>query len=228
MIDLDYIKKRYYKLKKKNEGYDFIGKIFKEIEERYKSEAEKRGKNPQQSWNSWSGKALQNLITELLKEHIISSEYKVNLTSDDALRRKKLSKELDQVRRNIEVFYSKYSIVPDADIIVYSELDFKVICVFSCKASLRERVAQAAYWKIKLTQSDGTKNIFYYLVSTDKDKDFEIKKGELSRNRIIVEEGELDGAYILREIPESSRVKNFSNIFNDLNRIFEEWFDINK
>ncbi len=228
MIDFNYIKNRYYELKTKNEGYNFIGKIFKEVEEKYKIEAEERGKNPQQSWNSWSGKALQNLITELVKEHILNCHYQVNLTSDDALRVKKLNTELDQVRRNIEVFYSQYSIVPDADIIVYSNIDYKVICVFSCKASLRERVAQAAYWKIKLTQSNGTKNIFYYLVSTDKDKDFVIKNGKISRNRIIVEEGELDGAYILREIHESSMVKNFSNIFNDLNRIFEEWFDINK
>lgn len=225
MIDFNYILKRYYELKNKNDGYDFIGNIFKEIEEEYKIDAEKRGKNTQQSWNSWSGKALQNLITELVKEHIFKSKYKVNLTYDGALRKTKLNRELDQVRRNIEVFYSKYSIVPDADIIVYSELDFKIICVFSCKASLRERVAQAGYWKIKLTQSDGTKNIFYYLVSTDKDKDFVIKKGKLSRNRIIVEEGELDGAYILRDIPESSKVKNFSHIFNDLDKIFKRWFE---
>lgn len=223
-INYNYVKNFFYELKAKNKNYDFVGKMFKDIEEKYKKEASLRGKNPQQSWNSWSGKTLEKLLTDILKDAIMNNGFPVGIAKDDDLRKNKLSNELDAVRRNITVFYSHYSLVPDADIIVYSKIDKKVIFIFSSKASLRERVAQAAYWKIKLTQASGTKHIYYYLVSTDNDKDFDYKQGIPQRDRIIVEEGELDGAYIFRNIPESQRVKNFSKIFNDLHKILSIWF----
>jgi len=131
---------------------------------------------------------------------------------------------LDKVRRNIVVFYDQYAIVPDADIVIYDKNSYKVIVVLSCKASLRERIAQAAYWKIKLQSADVTKHILCYLISSDKDSDFKNSGENISRNRIIVEFGELDGAYILRDIPESGKIKHFNKIFRDLNDILSNWF----
>jgi len=63
-----------------------------------------------------------------------------------------------------------------------------------------------------------------YLVSSDKDDDFKDVGKDISRNRIIVEFGELDGAYIFKEIPESKKVKHFNKIFDDLDSIFDKWF----
>ena len=51
------------------------------------------------------------------------------------------------------------------------------------------------------------------MFSTDKDGDFSRTGEKISRNRIIVEFGELDGAWILRDIPESSKIKKFNHIF---------------
>ena len=83
-------------------------------------------------------------------------------------------------------------------------------------------------WKLKLQLNDTTKNIFYYLLSTDNDDDFLNVGDDISRDRIIVEYGEIDKAYIFRNIPESDKVKNFSKIFNDLKKLFSKWFKENK
>lgn len=99
-----------------------------------------------------------------------------------------------------------------------------VVAIISCKTSLRERIAQACYWKLKLVSSDTTKHIRVFLATSDNDDDFSLnEKGEKSRDRIIAEY-ELDGIYILRgdfkHEWESSKVKHYEQIFNDLVKIF--------
>lgn len=46
------------------------------------------------------------------------------------------------------------------------------LAIVSCKTSLRERIAQACYWKLKLLSSDTTKNVKVFLTTTDNDNDF--------------------------------------------------------
>jgi len=215
----------YEEKKKESRGvtYNFISDIFKEIESRYKEDARKRGKDPQMSWNAWSGKNLQKLIKYVIEDYILTNYNWIEITDDDKLRSKKLDRGLDRVRRNIEIFYEKYSIVPDADIVIYDKRDFEIIAIFSCKASLRERVAQASYWKLKLMSSENTENILYFLVSTDNDGDFIGIDESISRDRIIVEFGELDGAYICRDIPESTKIRRFGRIFDELDILFQKW-----
>lgn len=215
-----------YKEKRKNSTanyFGFVKDIFDEIKESYKTKARKLGKDANQSWNSWSGHNFEKLINYIISDYIIMTEPRVGITSDDSLRTTSLEYELDKVRRNVEVFYKKYSIMPDADIIIYDKSTYSVIAILSCKASLRERVAQAAYWKIKLQSSKVTEGILYYLVSTDNDGDFVDIGEDISRNRIIVEEGEIDGAYIFRnDVPESKKVKRFEKIFEDIKLLLKE------
>jgi len=203
-------------------NFNFVKNIFDDIKKVYKEKAAQMGKDANQSWNSWSGKNLEKLITHILKDYIISTEPRVNITCDDELRKSRLEYVLDRVRRNLEILYKKYSILPDADIVIYEQSSCNIIAILSCKASLRERVAQAAYWKVKLLSSKVTEGILYYLVSTDNDGNF-VKTGEdIERNRIIVEEGEIDGAYIFRDdVPESEKVKHFHKIFDDLKILFQ-------
>lgn len=217
------ILKIYEEKKKENpDSFNFVKNIFDEIKETYKEKATQMGKDANQSWNSWSGKNLEKLITQILKDYILSIEPRVSITGDDELRTTQLEYELDRVRRNVEIFYKKFSIIPDADVIIYEKSSCNVIAILSCKASLRERVAQAAYWKVKLLSSKVTAGILYYLASTDNDGDFTKIGEEITRNRIIVEEGEIDGAYIFREdVPESGKVKNFCKIFEDLKLLFQ-------
>jgi len=220
--------KEIYLSKKKGEvNLNFIKGIFDDIKEEYKKEKRKEGKDAGQSWNVWSGKALQDLIKFIVEDFVTSLGHPLGVTDDTALRRKKLPDDLDKVRRNIEIFYDSHSIVPDADIVIYDGSNYKVIAVLSCKASLRERVAQSAYWKLKFQLNDTTKGILYYLLSTDNDGDFLNIGNTISRDRVIVEYGEIDRAYIFRDIPESAKVKNFSKIFDDLRELFNEWFEDN-
>lgn len=111
------------------------------------------------------------------------------------------------------------------------EWESEIVAIVSCKTSLRERIAQACYWKLKLLSSDVTKRIKVFLASTDNDKDFAIDltnrkriKGK-TRNRIIAEY-ELDGVYILRddfkEEWESNKVKRYERIFDDLLEMFKK------
>jgi len=223
-MTFDKIKKIYLSKKKNTISHNFIKEIFDEIKVEYKKEKRKEGKDANQSWNSWSGKALQGLIKFIVEDYVFSLKYPIGITDDTALRNKKLSTELDKVRRNIEIFYDSYSIIPDADIIIYDKTNYKIIAVLSCKASLRERVAQAAYWKLKFQYNDTTKEILYYLLSTDNDGDFLDVGENISRDRVIVEYGEIDKAYIFRDIPESDKVKNFSKIFGDFKNLFNQWF----
>lgn len=223
-MTLEKIKKIYLSKKGSKINHNFIKGIFDEIKIEYKKEKRKEGKDANQSWNSWSGKTLQSLIKFIIEDYILSLNYPIGITDDSSLRNKKLSADLDKVRRNIEIFYDCYSIIPDADIVLYDKKNFKIIAVLSCKASLRERVAQAAYWKLKFQYNDTTKKILYYLLSTDNDGDFLDVGEKISRDRIIVEYGEIDKAYIFRDIPESDKVKNFSKIFIDFKNLFDQWF----
>lgn len=210
-MDIEAIKKIYLSRKSKEVSLDFIKGIFDDYKGEYKKQKTSEGVDANQSWNSWSGKALQELLKFIVEQHIQKLKYPVSVTHDVALRNKLLSAELDKVRRNIEIFYDSYSIVPDADIVMYDKNTSKVIAVLSCKASLRERVAQAAYWKLKFQYNETTKDILYYLLSTDNDGDFLEVGTDITRDRIIVEYGEIDKAYILRDIPESHKVRNFNN-----------------
>lgn len=223
-MDIEKIKKIYLSRKGKEVNLDFIKSIFDDYKSEYKKQKTLDGKDANQSWNSWSGKALQELIMFIVEQYVQTLKYPIGVTDDVALRNKKLSAELDKVRRNIEIFYDSYSIVPDADIVMYDKNTSKVIAVLSCKASLRERVAQAAYWKLKFQYNETTKDILYYLLSTDNDGDFLEIGEDITRDRIIVEYGEIDKAYILRNIPESHKVRNFNKLFDDLNELFGQWF----
>ncbi|MEM3753592.1 MAG: BsaWI family type II restriction enzyme [Candidatus Bathyarchaeia archaeon] len=140
----------------------------------------------------------------------------------------------DIIQRKLAVKYGKYLLLPDADIAIV-DYNFKepwkseVLAIISCKTSLRERIAQACYWKLKLLSADVTKNVRVFLATTDNDKDFFMSEKKqyngMSRNRIIAEY-ELDGVYILREgfkkEWESDKVKRYEAIFDDLVKIFKE------
>jgi type II restriction enzyme len=137
------------------------------------------------------------------------------------------------IQRKLAVKYGKYLLLPDIDmaIVDYNFMEpwkSEILAIISCKTSLRERIAQACYWKLKLLSADVTKNVRVFLATADNDKDFFInEKNEydgMSRDRIIAEY-ELDGVYILREefqkAWESNKVKHYEALFDDIIRIFK-------
>ena len=57
------------------------------------------------------------------------------------------------VKRNLLVDYGEFGAhLPDVDIVIYEPETCKVIAVISSKVTLRERIAQTGYWKIKLSK----------------------------------------------------------------------------
>ena len=78
---------------------------------------------------------------------------------------------------------------PDVDIVIYHPKTKKIIAVISSKVTLRERIAQTGYWKIKLGSQSLTKHIKLYLVTPDEDKTL-MMKDPVKKGRAIVEVNE--------------------------------------
>jgi type II restriction enzyme len=213
-----------YEEKKKKHGVDTYKHISELLEEAKVLHKKDWQKNPtensdhEQSWRAFKGKNLEKLII-----HIITDEVKalgLKIVDGNTLERTKaenLSKELSQVKRNLLIDYGEFgSHLPDVDIIIYEPKTSKVIAVLSSKVTLRERIAQTGYWKIKLSSDQATKHIKVYFVTPDEDGTLTIKK-PAKKGRAIVE-ADTDGSYVLSEtkIEESDKVKMFDKFIEDL------------
>ena len=131
-----------------------------------------------------------------------------------------LSEELNRVKRNLLIDYGEFgSHLPDVDIIIYEPKTREVIAVLSSKVTLRERIAQTGYWKIKLSQDKITKHIKVFFVTPDEDKTLSIRK-PAKKGRAIVEV-DTDGSYVMseEEIQESNKVKKFDKFLIDLKKL---------
>ena len=184
-----------------------------------------------QSWNSFIGGVFENLVYYLLKNYISqlskTPEFKnIALFTEDEIDAN------DYLHQKLSIRYGKKErVLPDTDMAIVDFYPFdqrksEIVGIISCKTSLRERIAQACYWKLKLLSSDATKNVRVFLATADNDDDFVLKQdGHRSRDRIIAEY-ELDGVYILRgdfrHEWESDKVKHYEKIFNDLIQIFKK------
>lgn len=133
---------------------------------------------------------------------------------------------LGSVYRQIMVRYGEYAVMPDVDLVIFRADNCRVIGIVSCKATLRERIAQTAYWKIKLKADPNTAHIKVLFITPDEDGDLVKRLPDLSqevitkgfKNRIIVEH-ELDGAYVLRDVEPSEKVKTFDHFLYDLRKL---------
>lgn len=93
----------------------------------------------------------------------------------------------------------------------------KVLAIISSKSTLRERIAQTGYWKLKLLADEVTKHIKVYLFSLDEDGDLKDESGVPKKPRAIVEV-DLDGTYLLTEaeMPDSDKIKLLGYFIEDL------------
>ena len=131
-----------------------------------------------------------------------------------------LSKRLGKVKRNLLVDFREFGYyLPDVDLIIYKPDTSEIVAVLSSKVTLRERIAQTGYWKIKLASDEATKHIKVYFVTPDEDGTLTIKK-PAKKGRAIVET-DTDGSYVLSEtdIEESDKVKMFDKFIDDLKKL---------
>ena len=150
----------------------------------------------------------------------------VNGNTLERTKEENLSTELANVKRNLLIDYGEYGYhLPDVDIIIYAPNTFKVIAVISSKVTLRERIAQSGYWKLKLSSQKLTKHIKVYFITPDEDGTL-ITKNPAKKGRAIVEI-DLDGSYVLSEtkIEESKKVKHFNKFISDLSKNIKGKFE---
>lgn len=172
----------------------------------------------EQSWRGFKGKNLEKLIEHIIKDEVESLGLKiVNGNKLEKTKNANLSYELSTVKHNLLVDYGEFgSHLLDVDIVIYEPKTCEVLAVLSSKVTLRERIAQTGYWKIKLKDDPVTKHIKVFFMTPDEDKTLATKI-PAKKGRAIVEV-DTDGSYVLSEKngEESEKVKMFDKFIDDL------------
>jgi type II restriction enzyme len=222
LVNLYEEKKRIYG----EDTYKHISEILREAKELHRR-AWQRAPTPQrdheQSWRAFKGKNLEKLVMYIIKDEVEKLGLKV--VEGNLLERtnsERLSYELSQVKRNLSIDYGEFGFhLPDVDIIIYEPNSCKVIAAISSKVTLRERIAQTGYWKLKLSQDEVTKNIRVFFITPDEDGTLRTRT-PAKKGRAIVEV-DTDGGYVMSEedIEESEKVKKFDKFINDLRRLID-------
>lgn len=216
-----------YEKKKTQYGSDafrHISALLQEAKQLHKKDWLKSptpNKDHEQSWRAFKGKNLEKLVIHIIKDEVESLGLRI--VEGNTLERtssSNLPEELNRVKRNLLVDYGEFgSHLPDVDIIIYEPKTYEIIAVISSKVTLRERIAQTGYWKIKLSQDKITKHIKVFFVTPDEDKTLSIRK-PAKKGRAIVEV-DTDGSYVMseEEIEESDKVKKFDKFLIDLKNL---------
>ena len=213
-----------YKERYGDNAYKHISELFTEAKELHRRDFLK-SPTPMgdhgQSWRPFKGKNLEKLIAHIIKDRVEA----IGLKSIDGNKLEKtksenLSKELSTVKRNVLVDYGEFGAhFPDLDIVIYEPKTCKVVAGISSKVTLRERIAQTGYWKIKLSKDEATKHIKMLFITLDEDGDL-TRSAPAKKGRAIVEV-DTDGSYVMSkaQLEESSRVKMFDKFIDDLKTI---------
>ncbi|MCL0049380.1 BsaWI family type II restriction enzyme [Dehalococcoidia bacterium] len=223
-MDFEDLKQLYLKKREKlgTDAYKHISKLLREAKELHKQDWLKHptpSGDHEQSWRAFKGKNLEKLVQYIISEEVEELGLKV-VNGNQLERTTNLPMELSQVKRNLAIDYGEFGLhLPDVDIIIYHPQTYKVLAAISSKVTLRERIAQTGYWKLKLLQDDTTKHIRVYFITPDEDGTLTYKK-PVKKGRAIVEV-DLDGSYVLteEEIEESKKVRLFEHFIDDLKRL---------
>ena len=175
----------------------------------------------EQSWRAFKGKNLEKLVLYIIKKEVESLGLKiVNGNRLERTLSKNLPLELNRVKRNLLIDYGEFGAhLPDVDLIIYQPKSCKILAVISSKVTLRERIAQTGYWKIKLSDDDLTKHIKVFFITPDEDNTLTVKQ-PAKKGRAIVEV-DTDGAYVMSEsqVEESNKVKMFDKFIPNLRNL---------
>jgi len=189
------------------------------------AKARAKGKTPdhEQSWRAFKGKNLEKLVIHIIKDEVESLGVKiVGGNTLEKTNTKSLPIELNKVKRNLLVDYGEFgSHLPDVDIIIYEPESCSIVAVISSKVTLRERIAQTGYWKLKLLSDDVTRHVKVFFITPDEDGTL-TTKDPAKKGRAIVEI-DTDGSYVMTEaeIEESNKVKLFEHFIDDLKKLIE-------
>lgn len=233
-MDIEDLKKAYNEKKKTygDKAYTQVSNLLAEAKSAHKNDFEKSdafqkttaaGKTPdhEQSWRAFKGKNLEKLIGYIIEAEIralgveIADGNSLEKTSGD-----KLAPILSTVKRNIVIDYGVFGMhLPDADMVIYNPKDGKVFALLSMKTTLRERIAQTGYWKLKINNQPITKHIKMFFITLDEDGTLTTKT-PTKKGRAITEI-DTDGCFVLSEtqIEESDKVQMFEKFIIALKKI---------
>lgn len=215
---------RLYEEKKQRYGDDAVRHVSEILEEAKQLHKEHwlrsptAGRDHEQSWRSFKGKNFEKLVIHIIKEQV--ERLGLRIVEGSRLEKKHSCGELCRVKRNLLVDYGEFGChLPDVDIIIYDPVTYNILAVVSSKVTLRERIAQTGYWKLKLSQDSVTKHIKVLFVTPDEDRTLCTKK-PAKKGRAIVEV-DTDGSYVMsaQEIEESRKVKKFERFLDDLREL---------
>lgn len=169
-------------------------------------------KDFEQSWRAVKGASLENLVLRLLQD--VFQETAINIIKGSGARG--LSQSLKPIYESLLVDYDDLGKhIPDSDLIIYTETPPRLVAILSIKASLRERIAQVAYWTSKV-------NVPYFFITVDNDGDF--SKDSINKPRAIAE-ADSGGVYLLTEKPfipkREDKIKAFHHLIDDLKKLAE-------
>ncbi|HLC38866.1 MAG TPA: BsaWI family type II restriction enzyme [Patescibacteria group bacterium] len=211
-----------YEIEKKKYGreiYKHISDIFKKAKEIHKKDFTLT--DHEQSWRSFKGKNLEKLIMYIIQDQVESLGLKIISGSTfERTGNANLPPDVSKIKRNLLIDYGEFGHhLPDVDLIIYNPKNCKVLAAISSKVTLRERIAQTGYWKLKFLQDPVTKNIKVFFITPDEDGTLTSKK-PTKKGRAIVEV-DTDGSYVMsdKNIDESDKVKSFDKFIEDLRRI---------
>ena len=203
------------------EAYRHISNVLKEAKEQHKSEF--HGMDHEQSWKGFKGNSVESLILYIINDEITSMGLKiVKGKKFERTKPENLSTELKYVKKNLSIDFGKFGFhTPDVDLVIFDPKTYKVIAVLSSKVTLRERITQTAYWKLKMKNYELTNHIKVYFITPDEDGTLTIAN-KARKGRAIVEI-DTDGGYVLSEtdIEESSKVKMFDKFIDDLKSLLK-------
>jgi len=219
--------KQLYVEKKKQFGedaYRHVSELLREVKILHKADWEKKPtkKNDhEQSWRAFKGKNLEKLVQYIITTEI--EELGLKVVNGNKLEKTiKLSEELSSVKRKLAIDYGEFGLhLPDVDIVIYKPNSSKVLAVISSKVTLRERIAQTGYWKLKFLQCPVTEHIKVFFITPDEDGTLTYKT-PAKKGRAIVEV-DTDGSYVMSEITvqESARVKMFDKFIEDIKELLK-------
>jgi len=153
----------------------------------------------EQSWRAFKGKNLEKLVLYIVKKEVENLGLKiVNGSRLERTLSSNLPLELNSIKRNLLIDYGEFGAhLPDVDLIIYEPESCKILAVISSKVTLRERIAQTGYWKVKLSDDGLTKHIKVFFITPDEDNTLRAKQ-PAKKGRAIVEV-DTDGSYVMSE-----------------------------
>lgn len=150
--------------------------IFRACEDRVASRAESQDKDVSQVKRTVAGDYFQAFIALSIVEVATENGYQLELDpqTDDVPELEATSRDISSEDGDAD---EDYSLEPDTDIVLFEPDSDSPIYIFSCKTSLRERLAQSGMWKLYYENaeydcSDPSCPTHQYELPEETDRDF--------------------------------------------------------